>query len=179
MTTTTLILLVLLGFFIGILGGTLGIGGGVLMVPLMYFLLRFTHEQAVGTSVAVLLPPIGLFAAMTYYRAGHVNVPIAVVLAITFALGAWLGSYLVSIGWLPTNVLRTMFGLFLIFIATQMLFRGDSSTWAATRTILVVIGAGAAHFAAKIAGRKWEAMTSAPVVYATLRKKPFSTDYEI
>lgn len=179
MTTTTLVLLVISGLAIGMLGGTLGIGGGVLIVPVLVFLLGFKQQEAVGTSVAVLLPPIGLFAALTYWRAGNVNIPVAVVFAVTFALGAWLGSWLASTGWIPDKALRIMFGLFLVYIAGLMLFRGDEVTWAATRTILLVIAAVVGHVAAKLAGRRWEAMTSALTLYGTQRKRPFATDYDI
>lgn len=179
LTTTTLILLILLGLGVGVLGGTMGIGGGILFVPALVFLLNFKHDEAVGTSVAILLPPIGFLAAVTYWRAGMVNIPVAGILAITFAIGAWLGSMLVTSKWLPVEATRVMFGLFLIYIACQMLFHSNEMVWAASRTIIIVSSAAAMHFLARAAGRRWTRRLPAHEVFVTQRRRPFAIDYEI
>ena len=109
--------LLLLGSVIGIISGMLGIGGGILVIPALVFLFSFTHKQAVGTSLGMLLPPIGIFAFLQYYRAQQVNAWAAVLLALGFAAGAWGGAWLVTSGRVPERVLRVGFAMFIIYVA--------------------------------------------------------------
>src|SRR4051812_13081127 len=95
--------LFLFGVAIGIVSGMLGIGGGVLLVPGLMLLFGFTQQQAQGTSLAVLIPPIGIFAALVYYRHGDVNLPQVGFIALGFVVGALLGALLVP--YIPQAVL--------------------------------------------------------------------------
>jgi uncharacterized membrane protein YfcA len=103
------------GALVGIASGMLGIGGGVLVIPLLVMIFHFNQKTAVGTSLAMLLPPIGIFAVFHYYHAGLVRVQPAVALAVGFALGAWGGAHLV--GFISERLLRVMFALFLLYVA--------------------------------------------------------------
>src|SRR5690349_20123737 len=81
---------------IGILGGVVsglsGVGGGIVIVPALIYWAGFTQHKATGTSLAMLLPPIGLAATIEYYRHGNVDIPAALILAVTMFLGAWAGA---------------------------------------------------------------------------------------
>src|SRR5215216_6007709 len=109
--------LVLVGLLIGILGGMLGIGGGVLVIPVLVTLYGFTYPQAVGTSLGMLLPPIGIFAFATYYRSGNISIAAAGFLALGFAIGAYFGAKLVATGMIPQETLRILFAFFLMYVA--------------------------------------------------------------
>lgn len=114
--------LILIGLIAGISSGLFGIGGGVLIVPALVFLLKFPIHRAIGTSLAILLPPIGAAAVFAYYRAGNVDLKAAAIIAVTVFAGAWLGAQLA--GRLDAQVMRTLFGLFLIALGCYTLFNG-------------------------------------------------------
>jgi len=111
---------VAIGLLAGIVGGGLGLGGGAIMVPAMVMFLGLTQIQAQGTALAVMLPPVMILAVMKYYQNGNVNIQAAIVIAIAFTIGAFLGA-----GWaqvLPQALLKRGFGVFLIFIGIKMVF---------------------------------------------------------
>src|SRR5512135_3801399 len=85
----------MLGILVGLIGGTLsgltGLGGGFIMVPLLVYLFGMSQHSAQGTSLAVLLPPLGLLAFLQYYRNGHVDVRVAVLVAMGFFFGGYVG----------------------------------------------------------------------------------------
>src|SRR3954471_15668641 len=114
MAASQIIGLLLIGAVIGTLSGMLGIGGGVLVIPALVFAFGFTQKQAVGTSLGMLLPPIGFFAFLQYYRADQVKLLPAALLALAFALGAWGGAVLVTSGRVPEKALRIGFALFIV-----------------------------------------------------------------
>ena len=118
-------ILVLIGLGAGMSSGLFGIGGDVLIVPALVYLLDFPLHRAVGTSLAVLLPPIGAAAVYAYYRAGHIDWQAAIILAATVFVGAWLGSMVAN--QLNENWLRTLFGVFLIALGGYMLFFSKSA----------------------------------------------------
>src|SRR5215831_9023078 len=101
--------LVALGLVIGTLSGMVGVGGGIFLVPALVYLFKFSQHEAQGTSIAVLVPPIGIFAALEYYRHGSVRLAVVGWIALGFALGAF-GGALVA-GQLPGLALRRMFGV--------------------------------------------------------------------
>jgi len=114
--------LVAIGLAVGIVSGLVGIGGGLFLVPLLHYLMKLSQHEAQGTSIAVLVPPIGIFAALEYYRRGYVRLPIVLYIAIGFAAGAFLGALLSD---QFTGVsLRRIFGVIMFFIAMQMVSGG-------------------------------------------------------
>src|SRR5689334_407622 len=122
------------GAVVGTVGGMLGIGGGVLIIPALVFLFGFPQRLAVGTSLAMLLPPIGLFAIAPYWRDGNVRLGAAMLLAAGFAAGGWLGGQLVSRHVVSDRGLRVMFAFFLLYVAGNMLFRSEARVLAALKT---------------------------------------------
>ena len=117
----TLILLLCIGLIAGIASGFVGIGGGMIIVPALVFGLGLSQHMAQGTSLAMMIPPIGILAVMSYYRAGQIQLEYAAVLAVTVVLGAWLGSK-----WaLKINpaVVRLVFGAFMLFAAGRLIVR--------------------------------------------------------
>lgn len=109
-----LVWLLAFGVAIGMVSGLLGIGGGILLIPGLMLLFGFSQQAAQGTSLAALIPPIGLFAALVYYRAGHVQLPVAGMIALGFALGAYLGANLLP--YVPLAGLRVSFGILLLYV---------------------------------------------------------------
>lgn len=81
-----------LGLVIGAISGMIGIGDGALLIPALIFFYGMSHKTAQGTSVATLLLPIGIFAFWTYHKAGHVDLKLALLIAIGFAVGGWIGA---------------------------------------------------------------------------------------
>ncbi|SFN24651.1 hypothetical protein SAMN05660284_01006 [Formivibrio citricus] len=114
-----IILLVLIGLSAGIASGLFGIGGGVIIVPALLYLLKFPVHRAIGTSLAALLLPIGAAAAFTYFRAGHVDIRAAIIIALTLFAGAWGGAMIATR--LDSSTLRILMGLFLIALGVYTL----------------------------------------------------------
>jgi uncharacterized membrane protein YfcA len=104
----------------GVFGGMFGVGGAIIMIPALVYFLGVDQHTAQGTSVAIMLPPIGLFAAYNYYRAGQVNIWYAVIIAITFMVGGYFGS-MIAVK-LPENLMKKIFGILLILVALRMMF---------------------------------------------------------
>ena len=120
MNINVLLILVLIGLVTGALGGMLGIGGAIIMIPALVFFMGFSQQTAQGTSLAVMLPPVGILAAYNYYKAGHVNMKFALILALTFLIGSYFGSkYALT---LPQATLKKVFGILLMLVAAKMLF---------------------------------------------------------
>lgn len=179
MALATVLKLLLAGCCIGVTSGLLGIGGGVLVIPLLVLLFGYTQQRAVGTSLAMLLPPIGLFAVLRYARAGQVDWSASMLMAAGFALGAALGAYVVTRGWISERALRYVFVGFLLYIAGNMLFRGERRVWAA----LCTVGLGAlytvAYWALRALGRKWERDLRFTTLYREQLDAPMAPEYEI
>jgi len=111
-------LLALVGLAAGVLSGLFGIGGGVIIVPLLILLLGFTAQQAAGTSLAALLLPVGLFGALQYWQAGQVNLVNAGMLALGLLLGAFIGARLGLS--LPSDVVQRAFGVLLVVVGLRL-----------------------------------------------------------
>ena len=120
MSTSVLLILVVIGIITGFMAGMLGIGGAIIMIPALVFLLGLTQQGAQGTSLAVMLPPVGIIAAYNYYKAGQVNIKFALILAAAFIIGSYFGSKL-AIN-IPQTVLKKIFGVLLLLVAARMLF---------------------------------------------------------
>ncbi len=124
--TTTIVIIVIIGLLAGVFSGLLGVGGGVIMVPLMMALLGFTQHQAQGTSLAVLAVPVTFIGAYNYYKAGNVSGDytidwkVALIMAVLFVVGAYLGSkFAVNVN---EKLLKRIFGSVLILVAVKMIF---------------------------------------------------------
>ena len=118
MDFTTILLLLAIGLVAGITAGFVGIGGGMIIVPALVVGLGLTQHMAQGTSLAMMLPPIGILGVMNYAKAGEINITYAAILAITFFVGAWLGSR-----WsLKINpaIVRLIFAVFMVIVALRM-----------------------------------------------------------
>ncbi|HQQ02719.1 MAG TPA: sulfite exporter TauE/SafE family protein [Bacteroidales bacterium] len=120
MNLTTILILVAIGISAGILGGFIGIGGGILIIPALVLFLGLSQKEAQGTSLAIMLPPIGLLAAMNYYKAGYINLKYAIIIATAFLIGGYFGSKLaVSIN---DQVVKKIFAIVLLIVSLRMLF---------------------------------------------------------
>jgi uncharacterized protein len=120
MNLITIVILVMIGLMAGVFGGMFGVGGAVIMIPALVYFLGVDQHTAQGTSVAIMLPPIGLFAAYNYYKAGEVNIWYAAIIAAAFLVGGFFGSRIALT--LPENVMRRVFGILLIILALKMIF---------------------------------------------------------
>jgi uncharacterized membrane protein YfcA len=109
---------VLIGALGGIASGLFGVGGGIVVVPALIYWAGFTQHRATGTSLAVLLPPIGLAATIEYYRHGNVDVRAAVLLAASMFAGAWVGAYFAN--QMKGPHLRLLFGVFLTVLGVYL-----------------------------------------------------------
>ena len=119
MSTSMILILVVIGIITGVMAGMLGIGGAIIMIPALVFLLGISQQTAQGTSLAVMLPPVGIIAAYNYYKAGHVNIKFAIILAVFFLVGSYFGSkYALT---LSQATLKRIFGVLLLLVAAKML----------------------------------------------------------
>lgn len=180
MSLGTIVILLLVGLAIGVISGMVGIGGGVLVIPVLMFLFGFTQAQANGTSLAMLLPPIGIFAVMAYWRSGNVRLDFALVLAVGFAIGAYAGARVVNGGWINPTGLRVIFAMLLLYIAGRILFRPGGRAGAALETCLLMASFGVTYVVMRLLGRKWKSVPpSWATVYQSKQKEPFENDFEI
>lgn len=120
MTITQLVVLLIIGLLSGILAGVFGVGGAILVIPALVFILGLTQHEAQGTSLAFMLPPVGILATWNYWKAGHVNWKFALILSLTFVIGAYFGSQF-SIN-ISDKMLRRIFGVLMIVVAIKMIF---------------------------------------------------------
>lgn len=127
---------ILLGLSVGLVSGAMGVGGGVLLVPLLMWLFSFTHKEAIGTTLGVLVPPIGLFAAINAYKNGLLDLTAAVWIALSFAIGAYFGSQIMIA--LPKEGLRIFFGLMLIYIGFWFLINSEQNVLSAVSGLIAV-----------------------------------------
>lgn len=179
MALATVLKLILAGCFIGVTSGLLGIGGGVLVIPVLVFAFGFPQQRAVGTSLAMLLPPIGVLAVMRYARAGQVDWTAAMILAGAFAVGAAAGASIVARGWVSDRGLRLLFVAFLLYIAGNMLFRGERRVWAALCTVGLGGAYTAAYYLLRLVGRRWERDLRLSTIYRERLGEPVAPEYEI
>lgn len=112
--------LIILGLLAGALSGLIGIGGGIIIIPALVFIFGLSQKMAQGTTLALLVPPIGFLAALTYYKHGFVDVKFAVIIILGFIIGSVIGAkFAVKI---PTDVLTKIFAISIILIGIKMLF---------------------------------------------------------
>jgi uncharacterized membrane protein YfcA len=177
------LVLLLLGLAIGIISGMLGIGGGILVIPALVFFFSFPHRKAVGTSLAMLLPPIGIFALLKYWHEDHNNVDFkaALLLAAGFAIGGYLGGAIANSRIVSENDrwLRILFALFLLYVAGNMLFRSENRVQAALKTAVLIVGYGIIYGGARLLARRLERRLELPEAYRARLAAPLEPDYEI
>jgi uncharacterized membrane protein YfcA len=115
----TYLVLLAIGLGAGLLAGMFGIGGGLIIVPALILLVKLSETNAIATSLAALIPPVGLLGAMEYYRSGHINIRYAALIAVGLFIGAYFGAR-VTIA-LPEAAVRRLFAAFLIIVGIRML----------------------------------------------------------
>lgn len=123
MTITTIIILIIIGLLAGVLSGLVGIGGGIIMVPLFVFFLGLTQHNAQGLSLAVMLPPVTFLAVYNYHIAGdggNIDWKVALIVATLFIIGGFLGSKL-SLQ-IDQRILKKIFGFFMLIVAIKLIF---------------------------------------------------------
>lgn len=114
------ILYVILGVAAGLLAGMFGIGGGIIIIPTLIYLFGYSQHQAQGTSIAILVLPIGILGAIRYYQQGYVNLKAVGLISLGFFLAALVGAkFAVSIS---DALLRKCFGVFLLVVAIRTIF---------------------------------------------------------
>ena len=115
-----ILLYVVLGLAAGILSGLLGIGGGILIVPALVLGFGLSQHLAQGTTLALMVPPIGLLAAWTYYKQGHVDIKIAALICLGFFFGGLIGAKCASS--INPILLKKLFGIAMLIAAVKMIF---------------------------------------------------------
>lgn len=119
MTVQIILLLIVIGLAAGILSGLVGVGGGIIVVPALVFFLSFSQQQAQGTSLGLLLLPVGILAVLNYYKQGHIDVRVVAIMAVSFVIGGWLGSkWAIS---LPEVTVKRIFAVILFYSAFKMM----------------------------------------------------------
>ena len=157
--------LLLFGVGIGVVSGLLGIGGGILLIPGLMLLFGYSQAEAQGTSLAVMIPPIGIFAALVYYQHGFVRFPVVGCIAVGFMLGAYIGARFVP-HFSPTH-LRLAFGILLIYLGFVFVLNpSDSRTGVALPAGVAAI---ISTFMARVYRRRVRPKTALP---------PPSSDHE-
>lgn len=118
MTLQIVLILVTIGLCAGILSGLIGVGGGIIVVPALVYFLGFSQHEAQGTSLGLLLLPVGILAVMNYYNQGYIDMKVVAIMCVSFVIGGWLGSKLSLT--LPEEQVKKVFGVILIYTAFKM-----------------------------------------------------------
>jgi len=120
MDMQTILIIILVGIAAGILGGLVGVGGGIIIVPALVYFVGFSQKTAQGTSLGLIMLPVGIFGVLQYYKQGHVDFRIVGILAVGFLAGSYFGSK-VALS-LPQETIKKVFAILMIVIAIKMLF---------------------------------------------------------
>ncbi|MDZ4725902.1 MAG: TSUP family transporter [Leptospira sp.] len=115
-----MILFLILGMGAGVLGGLVGIGGGILLVPALVYLFDFSQKMAQGTTLLAMVPPIGIVAAYIYYSRGETNIMAAMLISFGFILGSAFGAFFAAK--IETELLTRLFGIFTVIVGIKMVF---------------------------------------------------------
>ncbi len=122
METQTILILVAIGVFAGILSGFVGVGGGVVIVPALVYILGLSQLEAQGTSLFVLLFPVGILAVMNYWKSGNINWQFGIVIALTFVIGGYVGSKLALR--ISPSLVKFIFGIIMAYVSFRMIMTG-------------------------------------------------------
>jgi uncharacterized protein len=120
MDIQTMLIIILVGIAAGVLGGLVGVGGGIIIVPALVYFIGFSQKTAQGTSLGLIMLPVGIFGVLQYYKQGHVDFRVVGILAIGFLLGSYFGSKIALS--LPQETIKKIFAVLMIIIAIKMLF---------------------------------------------------------
>jgi uncharacterized membrane protein YfcA len=113
------LLYIILGLVAGIFGGMFGLGGGLIIIPALVYLFGFTQLQAQGTNLVIMLPPIGLLAALRYYYSGNVKLNIVLFVCLGFLFGGFIGAHLIQA--LPQPIVKRAFGIIMLIVSLRMI----------------------------------------------------------
>lgn len=119
MTVQIVLILIMIGLLAGMLSGLIGVGGGIIVVPALVFFLGFSQHEAQGTSLGLLLLPVGILAVANYYKQGFIDVKVVAIMCLAFVIGGWFGSKL-SLA-LPEEIVKKIFAVILFYTAFKML----------------------------------------------------------
>lgn len=119
MTIQLILLLSIIGLLAGILSGMIGVGGGIIIVPALVFFLGFTQKEAQGTSLGLLLLPIGILAVFNYYQKGLIDIKVVGIMAVAFLLGGFVGSKIALA--ISEAALKRIFAVVLFYTGLKML----------------------------------------------------------
>lgn len=120
MEINTVILLVIIGLLAGFVSGSMGVGGGIIIIPASVFVLGLSQHQAQGTNLAVLSVPVVLIGAINYYKKGYVNIKFALIIVLAFIIGSYFGSKLAVA--LPDKLIKKIFGFFMLLVSLKYIF---------------------------------------------------------
>lgn len=120
MDVQLIIILILVGIASGMLGGMVGVGGGIIIVPALIFFLGFSQKMAQGTSLGILLLPVGILGVMQYYKQGYIDIKVVLLISLGFLLGNLFGSKIALS--LPQETVKKIFAVVMILAAVKMLF---------------------------------------------------------
>ncbi|MBL0146855.1 MAG: sulfite exporter TauE/SafE family protein [Chitinophagaceae bacterium] len=137
MDTQTILIIILVGIAAGMLGGMVGVGGGIIIVPALVYFIGFSQKTAQGTSLGLIMLPVGILGVLQYYKQGHVDFRVVAILAVGFLVGSYFGSK-VALS-LPQDTVKKIFAVLLILIAIKMLFLDKPKTNAAAKNNAAVI----------------------------------------
>jgi uncharacterized protein len=172
-----IILYVMIGLIVGSVSGMLGIGGGVLLVPALVWLCRFEPAKAAGTSLAILIPPIGLPAAIKAFNEKRVDLEAALWIAGAFTVGAYLGASFVSR--VPEFTLRLMFGTLMIYVGVRFLIGGTVESRYAAMALISILLAWLGHLWLRAIGRRHMVPNLRQEIRALQEKGMGDFDYHI
>lgn len=122
MDTQTILILIAIGMSAGMLSGFVGIGGGVIIVPMLLVAFNMSQLQAQGTSLFVLLLPVGILAVHNYWKTGNINWTFGVIIAISFVIGGYFGSKLALR--ISPAIVKLVFGVLMVYVAIKMIASG-------------------------------------------------------
>lgn len=120
MDLQTILILLIIGIGAGMLSGLVGVGGGIIIVPALVFFLGFSQKLAQGTSLGILLLPVGILGVMQYYKQGYVDLKVVGVISLAFLLGSYLGSWIALS--LSQDTVKKIFAVLLLLLAIKLLF---------------------------------------------------------
>lgn len=150
MDIQTILIIILVGVAAGVLGGLVGVGGGIIIVPSLVYFIGFSQKTAQGTSLGLIMLPVGILGVLMYYKQGHVDFRVVGILAVGFLLGSYLGSKIALS--LPQDTVKKVFAILMVIIAVKMLFFDKSKKEGAQSKLEQKIKGPANEAALKITG---------------------------